>query len=57
MPAVMYVPKTFVIFFKINNILIRIINIKTNTVAPPIKPHSSERILKIKSVLCCGRNR
>ena len=35
----------------------KIIKYSTNTTQPPTNPHSSERMLKIKSVLCWGKNR
>ena len=40
-----------------NRILIKITKYIEKTKTPPIKPNSSDRILKIKSVLCCGKKR
>ena len=38
-------------------ILIKIHKYNKKITHPPAKPNSSEKMLKIKSVLCCGKNR
>ena len=57
MPEAMYIPKFVLVFFMITIVRNIIIIYRLNTKMPPIKPSSSERILKIKSVDCCGRKR
>ena len=57
MPVAMRVPKEFTVYLIMTTPRPMMREYSPKTTKPPMKPHSSERILKMKSVLCCGRNR